>query len=41
MPNMNGLEASKKLRELDREEIINLSDTKIYMHSAISSVMNC
>ena len=35
MPVMNGIEATKTLRELHTLGKINLSDTKIYMHSAI------
>jgi CheY-like chemotaxis protein len=35
MPVMNGLDATKELRNLHEDFVINLSKTKIYMHSAI------
>ena len=35
MPVMNGLDATKKLRQLNRLGRINLTGSKIYMHSAI------
>ena len=35
MPVMNGVVAVKKLRELEKEGIIDLSNSQILMHSAI------
>ena len=39
MPIMNGMQATKLLRELDSKGQINLLRTKIYMHSAIQEVI--
>ena len=35
MPIKNGIEATKTLRQLNAAKKIDLSNTKIYMHSAI------
>ena len=37
MPVMDGLAATKTLRQLHDNKIIDLSKTKIYMHSAIQA----
>ncbi len=41
MPVLNGMEATLKMRQLEQEGIIDLSRTKIYLHSAVAdSVTN-
>ena len=35
MPVMNGIEATKLMREMNKQGEINLNHTLIYMHSAI------
>ena len=39
MPVMDGMAATSELRKLDSKGKINLSGTKIYMHSAIQSTI--
>ena len=39
MPIKNGIEATKTLRQLNAAKKIDLSNTKIYMHSAIQEVI--
>ena len=36
MPVMNGMNATKKIRELGKNKKVSLDNTKIYIHSAIS-----
>ena len=40
MPVMNGLEAVKQLRYMDSQGDIELSMTKIYMHSAVQETIS-
>jgi CheY-like chemotaxis protein len=39
MPVMNGIEATKQLRLMNKKRLINLEHTKIYMHSAIEEIV--
>ena len=39
LPILDGLKATTILREMDKNEEIDLSQTKIYMHSAIQSTV--
>jgi len=36
MPVMNGMDATKKLREMEKNREIRLDQTNIYIHSAIA-----
>ncbi len=40
MPVMNGMEATLQLRQLHEERVINLNNTKIYLHSAIADLLS-
>jgi CheY-like chemotaxis protein len=39
MPVMNGIDATKQLRTMNANNIIDLSKTQIYMHSAIGDII--
>lgn len=39
MPIMDGMKATRTLRDLCKEGVINLSSTQIFMHSAIQQVV--
>ena len=40
MPVMDGIKATKRLREMHREKLIDLSMTGIFMHSAIEGTLD-